>query len=91
MMHYGFNRLGHFGGGGIYMILFWVLIIVGIIYLISKSNISLQSNNTHRTKRTNYSNNNQSRDPIDIAKERYAKGEINKEELNEIIQELKNK
>jgi len=87
-MHYGFNRLGHFGGGGIYMILFWVLIIVGIIYLISKSNISLQSNNKHQT---NYSNNNQSRNPIEIAKERYAKGEIDREELNEIINELKNK
>ncbi len=88
MMHYGFNRLGHFGGGGIYMILFWALIIVGIIYLISKSNISLQSNNKHQTS---YSNNNQNRNPIEIAKERYAKGEINREELNEIINELKNK
>jgi len=86
MMHYGFNRLGHFVGGGIYMILFWALIIVGIIYLISKSNISLQSNNKNQT---NYSDNHQSRNPIEIAKERYAKGEIDREELNEIINELK--
>lgn len=33
----------------------------------------------------------QGKDPIDIAKERYAKGEISKEELAEIKKELSNK
>jgi putative membrane protein len=55
-----------------------VLIIAGVaIYLIRAFT---QANTTHRTEM---------RDPLDIAKERYAKGEITKEELADIKSELK--
>ena len=54
-----------------------VLIIAGVaIYLIR----SLTQNNRTTTD---------VRDPLDIAKERYAKGEITKEELADIKKELK--
>lgn len=90
MMHYGYGNMG-FLGGGIYMILFWILLIVGIIYLISRSNISFQNNSQrHQPPRSNYqsrSENNKS--PEEIAKERFAKGQIEKEELNEILNELR--
>ena len=85
MMHYGFGNFG----GGIYMILFWVLLIVGVVYLISRSNINFQNSNQANNHR-NYSpdNTNRSKSPEEIAKERYAKGEINKEEYNEILKEI---
>lgn len=90
MMHYGYGNMG-FLGGGIYMILFWVVIIVGIIYLISRSNISFQNNNQRNyNPRNNYQPRSENdKSPVEIAKERYAKGEIDKEELNEILNELR--
>lgn len=89
MMHYGYGNMGFFGGG-IYMILFWVVIIVGIIYLISRSNISLHNNKRNHAPRSNYqSRSEDDKSPIEIAKQRYAKGEIDKEELNKILNELR--
>ncbi len=90
MMHYGFGNMG-FHGGGIYMILFWVIIIVGIVYLISRSNISLQNNNQRTPPpRGNYQpRSEESKSPEEIAKERFAKGEIDREEFNEILNELR--
>ena len=90
MMHYGYGNMG-FLGGGIYMILFWVVIIVGIIYLITRSNINFQNNNQrNQPPRANYQPRNEAnKTPEEIAKERFAKGEIDKEELNEILNELR--
>lgn len=89
MMHYGF---GHFGGGGIYMILFWILLIIGVVYLISRSNISLNSNeqrkNHYRDNHRNYVKDD-TKTPEEIARERYAKGEIDKEKLDEILQNVR--
>ena len=64
MMGYGLSGFG----GGIVMILFWILVIVGIVVLV-KYAIS----NTTRSD--------QGRSALDILKERYAKGEIEKDEF----------
>lgn len=57
-------------------LVFLVLMVVGIVLLVKLLNHSQKSDGSYR-------------DPLDIAKERYAKGEITKVELAEIKKELK--
>jgi len=63
----GFGMWGP-GFGGIFMILFWGLIIVGIVALVK----FLMPPSGEGTPR---------RDPVDILEERYARGEIDREEF----------
>ncbi len=81
---YGFMRPGMmfgFGfplmmGGGIGMLLFWLLIIVGAVWLISAlSPRGVSSVGTAPAP---------SESPLDILKRRYANGEINKEQFEEM-------
>ena len=68
MMHWGnFGGTG-FGFGWIFMILFWLLVILGIVYILKNmfSNRVLAKNETAE----------------DILKKRYAAGEITKSEFN---------
>ncbi|HSQ85588.1 MAG TPA: SHOCT domain-containing protein [Desulfobacterales bacterium] len=71
----GPGMMGGYGTGwfgGIVMIVFWILILVGLIFLIKWL---IQS--TGRDKATGSIGNR----PLEILKERYAKGEIDKQEF----------
>ena len=74
MMNFGFGPFGGFGW--IFMILWWVLIIAGIVALIKW--LTSQSSNT----------NNREKSALEILQERYAKGEIDKKEFEERKKDL---
>ncbi len=70
------NPMGGFGFGWIFMIVFWILILIGIVYFI-KLIVSQGKDGTLE------------KSPLDILKERYAKGEIGKKEFEEKKNDLK--
>ena len=73
MWNFGSNPMAWGFGffGWIFMILWWTLIVAGIVALIKW--LTAQSRNSHSHEKS----------PLEILKERYAKGEINKKEFEE--------
>ena len=76
MMYYGWNNMmdGFGAFGFLPMILFWILLICVVIAIAR-----------HHGKHGHYQD---SKTPIDILKERYAKGEIDKKEFEEKKKDL---
>ncbi len=74
MMQWG-NWGWGMGFGWIFMIIFWVLVILGVVYLVQ---IATRGGISPGQKET----------PLDILKKRYAKGEITKEEFERMKDDL---
>ncbi|MBN1850514.1 MAG: SHOCT domain-containing protein [Deltaproteobacteria bacterium] len=70
--------LGWFGG--IFMIIFWVLIIIGLVFLIKWL--------IHGTRGESDSQHKRPSNAMEILKERYARGEIDKQEFEEKKKDL---
>lgn len=77
-MHWGFNYNMGYGFGWVFMILFWALIILGIIYMIK---LLAGSSSTGKKDKTGTAE--------EILRQRFARGEINREELEEAMAVLK--
>ena len=69
-----FEGFHWFGFGGLWMFLFWGALIAFIVWAVIK--LTKQDNSVSKINH------------IDIAKERYAKGEISKEEFEHIRKDL---
>jgi len=74
MMNFGFTPFGGFGW--IFMILWWVLIIAGIVALIKWFMSQSRGNHGHE------------KSPLEILKGRYAKGEIDRKEFEDKKKDL---
>jgi putative membrane protein len=74
-MHWDYGWEMGFGFGWIPMIIFWALLILGIVYLIKMIAGVSKKDDKEKTA-------------IDILKIRYAKGEIGKEEFEKIKDDL---
>ena len=73
MMYGLYNDYGGWFGGGIMMILFWVAVIIFVVWIV---------------REVGGKNNGRSNSTLDILKERYAKGEIDKKEFEEKKKDL---
>lgn len=80
--HMGPGMMGNWGTGWfgmIFMIIFWVLLVVGLVFLIKWL---IQTTSSGKTDASTGST------AIDILKERYARGEIDKAEFEAIKKDL---
>jgi putative membrane protein len=76
-MHWGGDFGMGFGGGWIFMILFWVLVILGVVYL-----VKILLGGTSAGGKSGES-------AQEVLKRRFAKGEISKDEFEEAMEILK--
>ena len=80
MMHWDYGWGMGFGLGWFSMIIFWVLLILGIVYLVKIIAGSPKKGDKEGTDKEGTA--------IDILKKRYAKGEISKEEFDKIKDDI---
>jgi len=81
-MMYGYNNYGGWGagsmmgwfGGEIMMLFFWVLVVIFIVWIVRE----VSGKNSKSTESA-----------LDILKERYAKGEITKEQFESMKKDIK--
>ena len=76
-MHWGGDFGMGFGGGGIFMILFWILIILGVVYLVK---IVLGGGSAAEKK---------SESAQEVLEKRFARGEMSKEEFEDAMEVLR--
>jgi putative membrane protein len=74
-MHWDYGWGMGFGLGWILMILFWILVILGIVYLIKAITGGAKKGEKEESA-------------LDILKKRYARGEINKEDFEKMKDDL---
>ena len=77
MMHWGGDFGMGFGGGGIFMILFWVFIILGVVYLVK---MFLGGGPKEERK---------SESAQEVLEKRFARGEMSKEAFEDAVEVLK--
>ena len=75
MIHWDYGWGMGFGSGWFSMIIFWVLLILGIVYIVKMIAGSPKKGDKEEAA-------------IDILKKRYAKGEISKEEFDKIKDDI---
>jgi putative membrane protein len=68
---------GYIDGWGIFMMLFWVVFLIIIVVVVLRLLKHHEIGTNHKV------------DPLDIAKERYSKGEIKKDEFEQLKKDLK--
>lgn len=90
---YYWNNLGTWGWmGGIFMMFFWFLVIFGFIYFIIwlvRENGSAGCCGGHDHGGHEHQDSEEKSSALTILKERYAKGEIDKKEFTEKLDDLK--
>lgn len=80
MMGYYCDGINSFGFGWIFMVLFWG-VVIWLIFVLVRSMSDRKSDRYSENKKE---------DSLDILKSRYAKGEISKEEFEEIKKDILN-
>lgn len=78
-MHYSYGPMMDSGdwASGLFMMVFWIIVLAMIAFVALRY---LKDHEPHTTSHV---------DPLDIAKERYAKGEITKEQFEQVKKDLK--
>lgn len=77
-MMYGYGMTGGFGFGWIFMILWWAVLIGGVIALVRWLGTSSSRGSAYRPEGA----------ALDILKERYARGEIDREQFQKMKSDL---